>query len=453
MRMKIASRHLSFADSDLTRRNSWFRSRSLCRLIAGLGLIIFQSSPTLRAQEPLHLTIEQAYQLAKTNYPLIRQQDLIRKTRDYSVENAAKGYLPALYFSGQATYQSAVTDFPSKISIPGFGLPAFSKDQYKIYGEVDQVVYDGGQIHNQKETAVANESIQQKSLQVDLYSLYDRINQLFFGVLLMEEQLRQNELLKKDLQDGIDKAKAQVANGTAYRSSVDELQAQLLQAEQSRVEEEANRKAFLQMLGQFVNHTFDENIILEKPASPAMEDSIHRPELQLYDYQKKAYDLQDESLNIALRPKFSFFLQGGYARPGLNFLSNNFAFYYIGGLRMNWNLGSWYTLKNQRLILDLDRKTLDVQKETFLFNTILSQKQENTEIRKYSDLIKTDNQIIALRTSVKNAASAQLENGVLDAHEYLSHVNAEDVSRRLLILHQMELLLAQYNYQYITGNH
>jgi hypothetical protein len=207
------------------------------------------------------------------------------------------------------------------------------------------------------------------------------------------------------------------------------------------------------MLGQFVNHPFDENIQLEKPASPVLLDSINRPEMQLYDFQKKSYDLQDESLNIQLRPKFSFFLQGGYARPGLNFLSNDFAFYYIGGFRMNWNLGTWYTLKNQRQILDLDRKNLDIQKETFLFNTKLSQKQENTEIRKYIDLIKTDVQIIALRTSVKNAASAQLENGVLDAHDYLSHVNAEDVSRRLLILHQMQLLLAQYNYQYITGNH
>jgi outer membrane protein TolC len=417
------------------------------------GFILFASSSVTVAQEPLHLTIEEAYQLARSNYPLIRQQDLIRKTKDYSIENASKGYLPAVYFSGQATYQSAVTDFPFKVSIPGFSLPAFSKDQYKIYGEVDQVIYDGGQIRNQKETAVVNESIQQKNLQVELYNLYDRVNQLFFGVLLMEEQLQQNELLKKDLQDGVDQAKAQVANGTAYRSSVDELQAQLLQADQTRVEEEATRKAYLQMLGQFVNHPFDENIQLEKPPSPVLLDSINRPEMQLYDFQKKSYDLQDESLNIQLRPKFSFFLQGGYARPGLNFLSNDFAFYYIGGFRMNWNLGTWYILKNQRQILDLDRKNLDLQKETFLFNTKLSQKQENTEIRKYMDLVKTDVQIIALRTSVKNAASAQLENGVLDAHDYLSHVNAEDVSRRLLILHQMQLLLAQYNYQYITGNH
>jgi outer membrane protein TolC len=406
-----------------------------------------------RGQDSSRLTIDEVYGLAKKNYPLIKQYELIRKTKDYTVENASKGYLPSLSFAGQATYQSDVTGFPFKVNIPGFSLPEFSKDQYKVYGELDQVVYDGGLIHNQKETAVANEAIQEKSLEVDLYSLYDRINQLFFGVLLMDEQLKQNALLKKDIQNGIDKTKAQVENGTAYRSSVNELEAQLLQADQTRVEQEATRKAYLEMLGLFINHPFDQNISLERPPAPNLEDSINRPELMLYEFQKKSYDLQDQLLNIQLRPRLNFFVQGGYARPGLNFLSNDFAFYYIGGLRMSWNLGSLYSLKNQRQILDLNRKSLDVQKETFLFNTKLTQKQENTDITKYQDLIKTDDQIIQLRESVKNSASAQLDNGVLSAHDYLSQVNAEDIARRLMILHQMELLQAQYNYQYITGNH
>lgn len=114
-----------------------------------------------------------------------------------------------------------------------------------MYGEADQVIYDGGVIKNQKQNAEANEVIQQQSLEAQLYTVYDRVNQLFFGTILVSEQLKQNDLLWQDIQNGINKLKAQVANGIAYRSSADELSAQLLQAEQTRAELVAARKAYL----------------------------------------------------------------------------------------------------------------------------------------------------------------------------------------------------------------
>ena len=198
---------------------------------------------------------------------------------------------------------------------------------------------------------------------MELYALYDRVNQLFFGALLINEQLKQNELTKADVQNGIDKAKAQVANGTAYRSSVDELNAQLLQTDQARIELKANKKAYLDMLGLFINGSLDDNTVLEMPVIPVYTDVVTRPELLSYDYQKKTYDLQDELLKTQLRPKFSLYVQGGYGRPGLNFLSNDFEWYYIGGLRLNWNFGSLYTMRNQQRILDINDHRLMCKKK------------------------------------------------------------------------------------------
>ena len=415
-------------------------------------LLLLSRGTDVIAQTISKLNIEQAYQLAQKNYPLTKQRGLITKTKEFTVANTAKGYLPVFSLNGQATYQSAVTNFPFTLPIPGFSLPSYSKDQYKIFAEVDQVVYDGGLIKNQQQVASANELIQQQNLEVELYVLYDRINQLFFGALLIDEQLKQNELVKKDIQNGIDKAKALVANGTAYRSSVDELSAQLLQTDQLSVELKANKKAFIEMLGLFINSAVDENIILEKPAVPVLLDNINRPELLFYDYQKKAYDLQDELLKTQVRPKFSLFAQGGYGRPGLNMLSNDFALYYISGLKLNWNLGSLYTLKNQKQLIDINRKSVDLQKETFLFNTTVIQKQQSAELIKFLELLKKDDAIIALRESVKKVAAAQLENGVLSAHDYINQVNAEDQARQAFILHQMQLLQSQYNYQNTVGN-
>ena len=426
----------------------------LSKITALVLIIIFTifAKLTLYAQQQGSVTIEKVYQLAGKNYPLIKQRDLIAKTKDYTVSNAGKGYLPVFFVNGQATYQSAVTSFPFKIPLPGVTLPNYSKDQYRIYGEADQVVYDGGIIKNQKQTAEANEIVQQQNLEVELYALYDRVNQLFFGALLMDEQLKQNDLLKQDVQNGVDKAKALVANGTAYRSSVDELSAQLLQADQSRVELIAAKKAYLDMLSLFIDIKLDDSTILEKPAAPVLNDNINRPELLFYDYQKKIYDLQGHLLNVQLRPKVSFFVQGGYGRPGLDALSNNFEWYYIGGIKLNWNFGSLYTLKNQQYILDINKQTLDVDKETFLFNTKIVQKQQDADVKKYPELIQKDDAIISLRESVKKAASAQLENGVLSAHDYINEVNAEDQARQNKIFHEVQLLQAQYNYRNTVGD-
>lgn len=402
------------------------------------------------AQQTKILSIEEVYQQARKNYPLIKQRDLIAKTKDYSLSNAAKGDLPVFSVNGQATYQSTVTSFP--FQVPGFKIPEFNKDQYKFYAQADQVIYDGGIIKNQKQTAGANEVVQQQNLEVQLYTLYDRVNQLFFGALLIDEQLKRNGLFQRDIQNGINKAKALVANGVAYRSSVDELSAQLLQAQQSRVELAATKKAFLDMLGLFIDDKLDDSTILEKPAAPALTDSITRPELLAFDSQTKIYDLQGKLLKDQLRPKISFFVQGGYGRPGLNFLSNNFEWYYTGGLRLLWNFGSLYSLKNNQHLLDINKSSLDVQKETFLFNTKILQKQQDTNVEKYDSLIDKDDAIIELRASVKKAAYAQLENGVLSAHDYINQVNAEDQARQSKILHEMQLLQAQYSYQNIIGN-
>jgi outer membrane protein TolC len=415
-------------------------------------ILLAKTTAVERTTPPVSLTIEEVYLQAREHYPLSRQRQLLKKSMEYSLENAARGYLPQLNIAGQATLQSDVTNFPFKIPIAGFTLPVYSKDQYKVYGEIDQVIYDGGLIRNQKQSASVTDLIQEKNLDTELYGLYDRVNQLFFGILMTDEQLKQNDLLQQDIQNGIDKTRALVLNGTAYRSSVDELEAQLLQTVQARVEELSEKRAYLEMLGLFLDRPLDETTQLVSPPDPATMLNITRPELQLYEYQKRNYDLQDHLANAQLRPRLSLFLQGGYGRPGLNVLSNDFAFYYIGGVRLAWNLGGLYTLKNQKRLSELGRRTLDIEKETFLFNTGVSQKQYSAEIVKFLELARTDDRIIGLRNSVKNAAAAQLENGVLSAHDYLTQVNAEDQARQNRILHRVQLLQAEYNYQNLMGH-
>ncbi len=393
------------------------------------------------------ITLDSCYVLAKKNYPLVKQYELIAKSNEYTLENIAKGYLPQININGQATYQSDVTQLPK--SIPG--VKTLSKDQYKIYAEANQVIYDGGVLKQQKKLQEANAIVDVQQLEVELYKLKDRINQLYFGILLIDEQLKQNFLTKNDIQLGLDKINAQIANGTALQSNADVLKAELLKADQQTIELNSNRKAFTDMLGLFINKPLDENTIFIKPENITSSGEIKRPELSMYDEQNKIFDAQNNLLTAKNNPKISFFVQGGYGRPAFNILSNNFDPFYIGGLRFTFPLSGFYTIKNERNLINISRQNIDVQKNTFLFNTQLAIKQQSADITKLQSFLKTDDEIISLRTNVKKAALAQLENGVLNSSDYLREVNAEAAARQNKILHEIQLLLAEYNERNTTG--
>ena len=196
---------------------------------------------TADAQTVKSVSIEECYRLARQNYPLIRQKELIAKSYQFSIENASKGFLPQINLFGQGTYQSEVTEIPIKMA--GLEIPVLSKDQYKLYAEISQPLFDGGVIKQQKEALAANAKIEDQKLEVELYNLKERINQLFFGVLFIDEQVKQNDLLKHDLLSGISKAEAAIVNGTALKSSADALKTELLKADQRTTELRATRKA------------------------------------------------------------------------------------------------------------------------------------------------------------------------------------------------------------------
>lgn len=418
-------------------------------LFAGISLLPMG----LRAQPGGQLSLEEACRLARDNYPLIRQKELIDKTAGLTIENLKKGFLPQVSVLGQATYQSDVTEI--KIPFPGFTVEPLSKDQYKLVTEVTQVIYDGGITREQENLQHLNASVEQQKLEVDLYKLNERISQVFLGVLFLEEQLKQVELVKADIKNGIKKVEAQVNNGVAFRSGVTLLQAELLKTEQRVIEINASRTGLLQALSLFINQTLPADIHLLIPVVLPVDNlttRIGRPEIQLFSIQDKFLNGQSKLVDAKILPRASLFIQSGYGRPGLNFLKNDFAFYYIGGMRLNWSLGGLYTQKKDKELLQVNRRMVDIQKETFLLNTRTALVQQQVEIDKLQQLIASDNAIIELRIKVKEAAKAQLDNGVITANDYLREVTAEDLARQALISHQLQLLQAHINLKNISGN-
>lgn len=396
------------------------------------------------------LTLEETQQRARQNYPTIQQRGLIKQTADLTIQNLNKGYYPQLALNGQATYQSDVTRV--NIPLPGFTVNPISKDQYKATADVNQVLFDGGLISNQKQLQRLNADVETERNEVELYKLRERINQIYLGILLLDEQIKQVELIKSDIETGIRKTSALVKNGVAFRSNLNSLEAEKLKIEQRNIELKLSHKGLVQTLSQFLGAPLDENVQLRPPPLITIAAEIKRPELNLYQKQTELINQQKQLVWSKNLPKASLFGQGGYGRPGLNMLHNEFNWFYIAGIRLYWNISNLYTAKKERQLTDISAKSVSIQKETFLLNTATHLGQQKAEIEKLEALVETDKQIIALREKVKAAAGAQLENQVISASDYMREVNAEDQARQALIIHQLQLIQAQLNYNTIAGN-
>lgn len=400
-------------------------------------------------QQMKTLELEECYKLARLNYPMIKQHSLIEKTKDFSMDNMEKAILPQMNIAGQATHQSDVTSLP--ISLPNMDIPSISKNQYKVYAEISQSITGLLNLKDQKENLEASSAVETQKVEVEMYKLRERINNLFFSILMLDKQQDQIKISIADLQSGIDKMETAVKNGVALRSSASNLQAERLKAEQRIVEVQYSKKSFLNVLSILIGQKLDDQVQLIVPKSATYSDQINRPEQALFSLQRKALDVQNKLIDDKSLPQFSMFVQGGVGQPALNMLSNKSQGFYIAGLRLAWNLNTFYTQRNEKSLVKTNQEMLDVQEETFLFNTKMNLSQQETEVLKIQELLKTDQQIIELREQVKNSTLNQLNYGTATSNDYLIAVNVVEQAKQSLAIHEVQLLMAQYNLLTTSG--
>lgn len=427
------------------------------QFLFGFLAIICQLS--LQAQD---LTIETCQEKAKANYPLVKQYGLIEQTAQYNISNANKGYLPQLTLSAKATYQSAVTEIPSSLGTvlsnlthQPFSFPSLAKDQYQAVLEASQVIWDGGVISSQKKITNASTEVEKENLEVNLYALKDRVNQLYFGILLLYEQLKQNSILKIDLQTNYNRISALIKNGIAYQADLDAINVEQINADQRESDIKNSRQTYCIMLSALTGLKIDDQTVLTKPEvdlSVLSKTENHRPELTLLDAQDKLYESQKSLLNAGNLPKIGAFVQGGYGQPGLNMFTVGFSLFYIGGIRFSWNISGLYSQKNNLNKLNLSEKTIDIQKETFLFNSNLVTKQQQNEIEKLQLTLTNDDEIIRLRQNIKKATSSKLDNGTANVNDLVRDIDAENQAIQLKSLHEIQLLMTIYQLKNNTNN-
>ena len=406
------------------------------------------------------VTLDECQQWAAENYPLTQRYDLLEQTSKYTLENLQKGWLPQITASAQATYQSAVVELPnalkSMMEQMGTEVKGLKKDQYKVALDVNQAIFDGGMIKNQKEVAKLQQQVQNAQNDVDLYALKDRINNLFFSVLLMDERLKLNSDLQNLLQVNLDKLQAMKEGGVVMQSDVDRVKVELLQAKQTEVELESSKNSLLQVLALFCGKKSSELTNLQKPAMQDASGINNRPELTLFDSQIRLAEAQEKVLKSSLRPKIGLFAQGYYGYPGYNMYEDMFSHKWslngLIGARITWNISNFYTNKNERRKLAVQRELVENARDVYLFNNNLQNTQDLETISRYQKLMKEDDDIILLRKAVRESTEAKLEGGIINTSDLVKEITSENQASIAKSTHELEMLKAIYEQKTLNNN-
>jgi outer membrane protein TolC len=417
-------------------------------LYGTLFLFLTGIQANIFAQQYDSITLDKCYNLAIEHSTISKQKSLQQQIADENVKTANTGWLPKVDLNGQASYQNDI------IPVEQFGNAPLSKDQYKASLDLQQVIYDGGYICRQKQLYNSSLQVEQKKLDIDVQQLKDRINSLYLSVLLISENIRLVELLKKDITANIEELSTMLSNGVALKSNVDILEAERMKADQKLIELTSNKKTTLEMLSILIGKTIPEYTVFSNPAIEVnLNDTIsNRPEYKLFDSQK--VNLQNQSLLIGSKnmPKLYLFANNGYGRPGFNMLSNDFTYIGIAGIKLSISLTNWTSTRHECKVVTYQQSLVDVQKEDFARNNNMQIAQQVNEIDKYKQLIEKDKEIVAKRSGIKETESAKLANGVSTSNDYVTELNAENQAMLNLKLHEIQLMQSIISYNSLKGN-
>lgn len=425
-------------------------------LLTVVALSGMHAQTNQRVEEGRTQTLEECQLAAEKNYPLIQQMDLIRQTTDLTVQNIQKGWLPQVSATAQATYQSAVTAFPDQLQSMyqqmGINMQGLKKDQYRVGIDVQQTVYDGGAIKNQKEVIRQKGNVEAAQNKVNLYNVRKRVNEMYFALLLLDDQIQLNRDLQELLNGNEKKLSSMFKNGTAAESDYQNIKAERLNVIQQLTNLQSQRQTMARMLSVFCGMEITNPV---KPKAVSLTQGNNRPELRLIDAQIRLVDAQEKALNSALMPRFGVFAQGFYGYPGYNvfedMMHRQWSLNGMIGARLSWNIGALYTRKNDKAKLDVQRSMFNVQRDVFLFNNNLEKIQQSESIDRFRRLMADDEEIITLRSQVRKAAESKLRHGIIDVNDLLREINAENAARVQQSMHEIEMLKEMYELKYTVN--
>ena len=403
------------------------------------------------------VTVEECVKLAQENYPLIRKYNLLNHTKEVNLSDINKSWLPQINVYGQGTVQNETPSFPESlagiISQTGMSISGLNEWQYKVGADISQNIWDGGVSKTERKIELAEDAERQAALDVQLYAIRKRVEELYFGILLIEEQTEQTRNMQTLLKSNLDKLQTMFENGTAMQSDVDMVEAQYLSTAQQLTQAESTAKSYRKVLEIFTGKSLAGQELVKPDTSSIPQDLMpDRPELRHFEAQLQTNEARNASITASTMPKIGLFAQAYYGYPGFDYfksmMNRDLSFNILAGVKVSWNIGAFYTKKNNRRKLRLYSGNIAVERDVFLFNTNIQTRSQLDHIEELKAIMKENDRIVELRTNVRKAAESQLDNGVIDATDLLIRLTDEKQARLNASYQEIRLLQSIYQLKY-----
>ena len=402
------------------------------------------------------VTLEECVTLAQDNYPLIQKYDLLKQTKEVNLSDINKSWLPQINVYGQGTVQNETPSFPESlagiISQTGTNISGLNEWQYKVGADISQNIWDGGTSKTKRKIEHAEDAERQAAMDVQLYAIRERVEDLYFGILLMDEQIEQTRNMQALLQSNLDKLRSMQKNGTAMQIDVDMVEAQYLSTNQQLIQAESASGSYRKVLELFTGKSLAGQELLKPDASIPQDLKPDRPELRQFEAQLLANEAKNASITASTMPKIGLFAQAYYGYPGFDYfesmMNRDPSFNILAGVKVSWNIGAFYHKKNDKRKLRLASDNIIVERDIFLFNTNLKTRSQLDRIDELKAVMKENDRIVQLRENVRKAAESQLDNGIIDATALLSKLTDEKQARLNASYHEIQLLQNIYQLKY-----
>lgn len=406
------------------------------------------------AQEEMDLSIYKCYQLAKENHPLLAQKIEQQKLNAIKIEDLNTLWFPKMELNASINYISDIMNLNDvNLPIPAT-FPEMPHDQYKLTMDINQTLYDGGYSKLAKNVAAINLEINLQNIDVSLYQINERINAIYFSILLLDINKQLVVIFKKEIEQKIADLKVGYRNGLILPENIELLEAELIKIQQQITEIEIREKSAYILLGTYTGEDLsNKKVKLNLPEIQFEESNvIERPEKQYFALQKKSMDASKELIQSSRMPKAFAFATMGYGNPpGNNFLADEFDFFYMIGAGIKWNIYDWKNTKRKKQSIDIQKNILSTKEHDFDRNISLALQNQISEISKIESLIESDQKLIQLREKISKTTSSKLENGYVNSTDYISAMNAERQARLNFEVHIIQLAQAKINYITISG--
>ena len=423
----------------------------MLRLYLLLALSLF-----VCVQMSAQVTLEECIALAEENYPIISKYDLLEQTKEVNLSNINKGWLPQINVYGQGTVQNDTPSLPESliniINQTGTNIAGLNEWQYRIGTDISQNIWDGGTSKVHRKIERAEDAERQAAIDVQLYAVRERVEDLYFGILLMDAQIEQVKNMQLLLQSNLDKLRIMQSNGTAMQSDVDMVEAEYLGTVQQLTQAESASQSYRNVLGLFMGKSIVGQKLVKPEAFIPQDLMPSRPELKYFEKQLQTNEARNASITANMMPKIGLFAQLYYGYTGFDYFENmmnrNPSFNILAGVKLSWNIGALYNKKNDRMKLKLSSDNINVERDIFLFNINLQSRSQLDHIDELKAVIKNNDRIVELRTNVRKAAESQLNNGVIDATALLTKLTDEKQARLTAAYHEIQLLQSIYELKY-----